>query len=165
MKFSITLMATLFSFSAFALVESKNCPEQFVISYHKIARADLSPEIEDSWSVKAGWLTVGKELKMKEIYKISTRSNTALCVYINGKTAAFLQTNNGVDELMIPYNHNVYFRTKLNHFSRNSISIAEDQDSLSLLAPVIMPDSDGGMNVLGEVKVGSAEFAEASLQE
>lgn len=157
MKLTMAILLSFLSFSAFALVESKNCPEKFSITYSNITRAPLSSEIEDSWSVKAGWSTVTNDQSLAQEFKISTRSDTALCVYTNGKVAVFLQTNDGVDELLVPYNYNVYFRTKVLSFSNDYIELAVDKDSKNIFAPILQIDSDGGVNAAGEVKVGEAE--------
>lgn len=163
MKLSIIALLSLFSFSAFGLVDSKNCPESFEITYTDIMRAPLSPEIEDSWSVKAGWSTLKNVTEFHQTFAISTRTNSALCVYTNGKVAVFLQTNDGVDELAVPYNHNLFFRTKIVSFSKNHIDLNMNKSSLEILAQILVPDSDGGAMAMGEVAVGEAQSVQLKV--
>ncbi len=157
MKIFIAISLILLSTTSFAFVDSKNCPDIFSITYYNISRGPLTAEIKNDWSLKAGWDQVKEAQKLVLEFKISTRSTTALCVYTNGKVAAFLQTNDGVDELMIPYNNSLYFRTKVLSFSSEYIELAVDEESKDILAPKISIDSDGGTNVTGEFEVGEAE--------
>lgn len=164
MKLALFIILSFLSFSSFGFVDSKNCPESFVITYSNIAKAPLSLEIENSWSAKAAWSTVTPEQKIEQVFTISSRTDSSLCVYINGKVAAFLQTNDGVDELTGPYNNNVnaYLRTKVKTFSRNHIELIKDEASNTIVAPVFVMSSDS-VEVAGEVKIGTAESIEIKV--
>jgi hypothetical protein len=157
MKVILILIVTFYSVTSFAFVESKNCPERFSITYYDINRDPLTKEIAEDPRIKEGWDSVKKEQKFEVEFVLFTRSDTALCVYSNNMTAAFLQTNNGLDELMIPYKNNLYFRTKVLSFSREYIELAVDEESKDIYAPILQPDSDGGSNQIGEVEVGGAQ--------
>jgi hypothetical protein len=157
MKVILILTLALFSFSTFAYVDSSKCPETFSITYYNINRGPLTKEIQADSTLKAGWDGVKAAQKFEQEFHLSTRSDTALCVYINKNGAAFLQTNNFVDELVIPYNNNLYFRTKVLSFTNEYIELAIDEESKDIYAPILQPDSDGGVNAVGEVEVGEAE--------
>ena len=157
MKIIIIMTVALCSLSSFAFVDSSKCPEKFAITYYDINRGPLTEKIEKDPSLKTGWDNVTQAQKYSKEFHLSTRSNTALCVYINKTGAALLQTNNGVDELVVPYSNNLYFRTKVLSFSNDYIELAIDEESKDIYAPIVQIDSDGGVNTIGEVEVGEAE--------
>jgi hypothetical protein len=157
MKMLLILSICFFSTTTFALVDSKNCPKSFSITYYDINRNPITKEITENPAIKAGWDTVNNEQKFEQVFTLFTRSNTALCVYVNNTVAAFLQTNDGVDELMIPFKNNLYFRTKILSFSNDYIELAVDEESKDIYAAVLQPDSDGGSNQIGEIEVGQAQ--------
>ncbi len=165
MKMLLVLLICFFSTTTFALVDSKNCPKSFSITYYDISRNPLTKEITENPAIKAGWETVNKDQKFEQVFTLSTRSDTALCVYVNKSVAAFLETNNGVDELMIPYKNNLYFRTKILSFSNDFIELAIDEESKDIYAAVLQPDSDGGSNQIGEVEVGQAQAVNIQVLE
>lgn len=162
MKFALITFLALFSFSSFALVDSKNCPKSFSVTYSNITRSPLTAEIESSWSVKSFWERFQNAEKLERFFVISTRSNTALCVYTSNNFAALLQTNNGVDEIAVPFDYNVFFRTKVISFSPNHIEISNDNASRDLLAPIFVLNSDS-VSIEGEVKIGTAEKVEVNI--
>lgn len=159
MKTFLAITLCLISFSAFSLVESKNCPDAFSISYFDISRAPLTAEIENSWSLKIAWDSIHKIQKTEQVFKISSRTNSALCVYTDGKVAAFLQTNNGIDELFVPFNENVnlFFRSKILTFSSEYIELAVDEESKSIYGQKLRSNSEGGYESIGESVIGSAQ--------
>ncbi|MDD4974444.1 MAG: hypothetical protein PHY93_08830 [Bacteriovorax sp.] len=157
MKVILILTLSLFSFSTFAHVDSSKCPEKFSITYYDINRGPLTKKIEVDPFLKAGWDGVKQAQKFEQEFHLSTKSDTDLCVYINKNGAVILQTNDGVDELRVPYSNNLYFRTKVLSFSNDYIELAVDEESKNIYAPILQPNSDGGVNVIGEVEVGEAE--------
>lgn len=165
MKTIFTLVALALSFLAHAKVESQNCPENFSISYYDITKSPLTTQIKNDPLLKQAWSSVKETQKLTQEFKISSRTSSALCVYTNGKAAVFLQTNNGVDELVVPFAQNLYFRTKVLSFANDYIELAIDEDSKKLLAPVYQMDSDGGSNVIDEVEVGTAEAVNVQVVE
>lgn len=165
MKTVFTLLALSVSLHVSAKVESQNCPESFSISYYDITKSPLTSQIKNNPLLKQAWDAVKATQKLSQEFKISSRTSSALCVYTNGKAAVFLQTNNGVDELVVPFAQNLYFRTKVLSFANDYIELAIDEDSKKLLTPVYQIDSDGGSNVIDEVEVGTAEAVNVQVTE
>jgi hypothetical protein len=157
MKLSLALVLSFLSFSAFSYVDSKNCPEEFSITYSGLTREALTPVIDNNQIAYIVWEAVENVKEVTGTFKLSTRTESALCVYVNKNAAAFLQTNDGVDELMVGFNEVPgYFRTKVSSFSRNHIEVANDRASKSLLAPIFSNNPDS-TETLGEVVVATAQ--------
>lgn len=158
MKLILSLIIATLSTSAFAIVDSKNCPDNFYITFYNISRSVLTSDIRNNSSLKAGWDTVKEAQKLEQEFKIIKRTETTSCVYSNGNQALYLWTNNNaVDELVVPYKNNLYFRTKVLSFANDYIELAIDEDSKKILVPIMSVDSNGGTKVTGEVEVGEAE--------
>jgi hypothetical protein len=157
MKLILCLIALSFSLSASAFVESKNCPSKIGVTLFDITRAQSREEIQNNWSVKSAWESFSNQDKLDQKFSIVSRTDSALCVYSNGHQALFLETNNGVDELVIPVNEKLYMRTKILSFGKDFIEPAIDEESKQVVAPIIQLDSDGGSMTVGEVSVGEVE--------
>lgn len=157
MKLILSLALAIFSTLTFASVESVNCPESFSITYFNITRGPLTKIIKNNEILKAGWDSVKEAQKLELEFTISSRVDSTYCVYTNGQTTAYLQTNNGTDELVIPYGKNLYFRTRVLSFANDYIELAVDEYSKKIFTPIMKIDSNGDVKVSGEVGIGSAE--------
>ena len=157
MKIYLGLLLGFLSFSSWALVDAKKCPAKFEITYYDISRGPLTRTVMNNPIYKMAWDKIQETKKFEQIFKITSRTDTALCVYSNGINGALLQTNNGIDELVIPYKDELYFRTKVLSFSNDYIELAVDEDSKDIYTPIKEYDSDGGYNVVGELPVGKAQ--------
>lgn len=146
MKLTMTLVLSFLSFSAFAYVDSKNCPETFTVTYSGL---------QINKSEKNNLVLVQEE------FKIYTRSTMAACYYSNGKVAAALQTNAGVDELVIGVSQNsmFYFRAKVASFSQGHLEIENNGEPKTIYTVVISPNPDS-TEVLGELEVGTVQSLE-----
>lgn len=145
MKLLLILTITIFSSSTFALVDSNNCPESFSITYYNITRSPITSVIKESAALKAGWASVKEAQKLEQEFSLIKKTDKALCVYTNGTADLYLRTNNGVDEIIVPYADNLYFKTKVLSFSNDYIELAVDEDSKKIYSAI------------GEVEVGSAQ--------
>jgi hypothetical protein len=150
-------LSFFFSFNSFARINTANCPNQITIQYQNISRLPYSAEISQSAFLDQSFKSVIDHDNKKVTFNLLTRTTETLCVYTNHQFAAYLQTNNGIDELMIPYNELTFFRTKVSSVSTSQIELTKDSDSFLLLAPDYQIDSDGGLNVINEVPVATAE--------
>ena len=146
MKLTMTLVLSFLSFSAFAYVDSKNCPETFTVTY---AGVQINPSQTKSLPI------------VQEEFKIYTRSTMAACYYSNGKVAAALQTNAGVDEVVFGLSQNpmFYFRVRVSSFSLGHLDIENNGDSKKLYTVIVSPNPDSS-EVLGELEVGTVQSLE-----
>jgi hypothetical protein len=164
MKIILLLNLAFFSFSTFAFIDSGKCPEKFFITYFNINRGPLTKKIVADPILKAGWDSVQEAQKFEQEFQISQRTDSSLCIYVNNNYMAYLQSNEGVDELVIPYNKGLYFRTKILTFSNDYIELAVDEDSKNILTPIHHVGLDGAIAV-GEVDVGEAEAVNIQVLE
>ncbi|MDO9183981.1 MAG: hypothetical protein Q7U04_16315 [Bacteriovorax sp.] len=157
MKIIIALYFILQATSLFAFVNPNQCPEKFIITYYDINRGPLTKKIDADPILKAGWSVVKETQKLELEFTLLKRTEVAQCIYLNKNNQAFLQTNNGIDELVIPYVRDLYFRTKVLTFSNDFIELAVDEESKDIYAPVLQTNSRGEVSVVDEVEVGEAE--------
>lgn len=166
MKLTLGLFLSIFSFQAFSYVDSANCPETFTITYTDVSRVALNPAIENDLFAKMAWDRL-KGLNRTLVYKfkISTRSDSALCVYTAADSAAYLQTNDGVDELVVGFDFTqgllLYFQTKVLSFSSNHIEVETDVESRSLTS-LVYPNPTSG-EVVRTVPVAEAKSVSVKM--
>lgn len=156
MKKLFTLLALILSTNTFAYVDSSQCPEEISIEILQTTKSELNTKIESEWSVKFAWEKMEPMERVLENFSILTRSGT-LCVYVGGGKAVYLQTNNFVDELAVPYDtqQSVYFRFKISSFSRKHIDLIQGQE-FTLFAPILFIGGDS-VTQIGEEKIGQAQ--------
>ena len=146
MKLTMTLVLSFLSFSAFAYVDSKNCPETFTVTYSGL-------QINKSEK--------NNRVLVQEEFKIYTRSTMAACYYSNGKVAAALQTNAGVDEVVIGVSQNAmfYFRAAVASYSQGHLEIENNGGPRKIYTVVLSPNPDS-TEVLSELEVGTVHALE-----
>jgi len=164
MKKLLIIFVLTFSVNGWALVQSSQCPEQFTATFKNINKVELNPAIEENFFVKTAWERMQPKKEVTQLFKILTRTESALCVYVGGGKAVYLQTNNFQDELVIPYDQDqtTYFRLNVSSFSPKHLEL-ESTTALNLFAPILFIDSDGGTYQLGDEKVGIAESVNIHL--
>ena len=133
-KIFLLTSALLFSFNSFARINTAKCPNQINIQYKNITKLPLTSEISQNAILDKAYKTVIESDAVNTTYHLLTRTNDTLCVYTNEHFVAFLQTNNNIDELMVPYNEFTFFRTKVISVNNNNIELSKDADSLLLFA-------------------------------
>ncbi len=158
MKYVLSTLLLVSSVQAFALVNPKFCPERLELSAQKISVVSLNTTIDENPFAKIAWEDLSNTVSIKESFKLVSRTGQSLCIYSNGQSALYLQTNDGQDELVYSKDQ-MFLRVAIKSLTPYSL-VTETKGSI--IAPLLQIDSDGGSNSNGEVKL--ADVAQVNVQ-
>lgn len=162
MKLIVIFLISLFASPAFSMVSSVNCPSEIHVDFMNIKKSEMTEEIQSNFFLQHFWEKMIPNDRYTETFKILTRSESTLCVYVGNGKVAYLQTNNFEDELMVTYDReqNSYFRLKIASFSPKHIELAKQ--NLRLLSPILSVGGDS-ISQIGEGQIGEAASVNLSV--
>lgn len=164
MKTMFTILtALLVPLSVYGRVDTSQCPSEIAVEIQSVEKAELNDVIENDLLLKLAWERMQPTELYSETFKLLTRSEATLCVYVGSGKVAYLQTNNFVDELMVTFDQNqtTYFRLPVKSFSPEHIDFV--QNDLNLLAAVYIFGGDS-ITQIGEEKIGQAKSVKAHVK-
>ena len=162
MKLIVIFLSSFFVTPVFSMVSSVNCPSEIHVDFSEIKKSEISEEIQKNVFLQMFWEKMIPSERYTETFKILTRSESTLCVYVGNAKVAYLQTNNFEDELMVTYDReqNSYFRLKITSFSPNHIELSKQ--NLKLLSPILEAGGDS-VTQIGEGQIGEAASVKLSV--